>query len=163
MADVEVAVKSDGTLLGLEAQVVADIGAYFVGTTGIPPFNILHRTLGPYRTPVVHLEVVGVITNKPTASPYRGAGGPEGAFFMERTLDLMTTELGLDPAEVRRINLTLPQSFPYTTPTGYIYDSGNFEPILDRVLELADHSGLRQQQQERGPQDPSWASGSPPS
>ena len=153
-AEVEAAVKKDGTLLGLRVHAVADVGAYFVGTTAVPPFNTAHRTTGPYKTPVVQIEMLMAVTNKPTTAPYRGAGGPEGAFFMERTMDLIADELGLDPAQVRRVNLLAPDAFPYTTPTGYVYDSGNYAPALDRALELADYEGLREQQRRRGPQDP---------
>ena len=124
----EAAVAADGTLLGVHVRAIADVGAFFIGTTVVPPYNSLHRTIGPYKAPVVQMEVMAVTTNKPTTSPYRGAGGPEGAFAMERTMDLIAKELGMDPTEVRRINMLSPDAFPYTTPTGYTYDSGNFSP-----------------------------------
>ena len=152
--DVEAAVKNDGTLLGLRVQAVSDIGAYFIGTSAVPPFNFLHRTIGPYKTPVAQLEILMAITNKPTTGPYRGAGGPEGAFCMERTMDLIADELGLEPTQVRKVNLLSSEAFPYTTPTGYVYDSGNYAPALDRAMELADYEGLRERQRRRTPQDP---------
>ena len=150
----EAAVDAEGHLLGLHVKAIADVGAFFIGTTVVPPYNSLHRTIGPYRSPVVQMEVMTVTTNKPTTSPYRGAGGPEGAFAMERTMDLIAKELNMDPAEVRRINMLTPDAFPYTTPTGYTYDSGNFSPALQQALELADYSGLREQQLNRDPNGP---------
>ena len=93
----EAAVAADGTLLGVHVRAIADVGAFFIGTTVVPPYNSLHRTIGPYKAPVVQMEVMAVTTNKPTTSPYRGAGGPEGAFAMERTMDLIAKELGMGP------------------------------------------------------------------
>ena len=150
----EAAVAADGTLLGVHVRAIADVGAFFIGTTVVPPYNSLHRTIGPYKAPVVKMEVMAVTTNKPTTSPYRGAGGPEGAFAMERTMDLIAKELGMDPTEVRRINMLSPDAFPYTTPTGYTYDSGNFSPALQQALDLADYAGLREQQRNRSPNEP---------
>ena len=150
----EAAVAADGTLLGVHVRAIADVGAFFIGTTVVPPYNSLHRTIGPYKAPVVQMEVMAVTTNKPTTSPYRGAGGPEGAFAMERTMDLIAKELGMDPTEVRRINMLSPDAFPYTTPTGYTYDSGNFSPALQQALDLADYAGLREQQRNRSPNEP---------
>src|SRR5262249_26494758 len=80
---------------------------------------------------------------------YRGAGGPEAAFCMERTVDLIAHDLNLDPAEVRRKNLIAPDAFPYTTPTGVTYDSGNYAQGLDRVLELADYERWRERARQR--------------
>ena len=150
----EAAVDAQGKLLGLHVKAIADVGAFFIGTTVVPPYNSLHRTVGPYASPVVQMEVMAVTTNKPTTSPYRGAGGPEGAFAMERTMDLIAKELNMDPTEVRRINMLTPDAFPYTTPTGYTYDSGNFSPALQQALELADYAGLREQQRNRDPNGP---------
>jgi carbon-monoxide dehydrogenase large subunit len=150
----EAAADAEGHLLGLHVKAIADVGAFFIGTTVVPPYNSLHRTIGPYRAPVVQMEVMAVTTNKPTTSPYRGAGGPEGAFAMERTMDLLAKELGMDPAEIRRINMLTPDAFPYTTPTGYTYDSGNFTPALQQALDLADYAGLREQQRNRDPNGP---------
>jgi len=101
------------------------------------------------------VEVLGVFTNKPPTGAYRGAGGPEAAFCMERTVDLIARDLNLDPAEVRRKNLIAPEAFPYTTPTGVTYDSGDYARGLERALELADYSRWREQaRQQRDPEAP---------
>src|SRR5262249_61130403 len=103
-----------------------------------------HRITGPYKTPAMNVEVLGVVTKKAPAGAYRGAGGPEAAFCMERTVDLIAHDLHLDPAEVRRRNFIPPEAFPYKTPTGLTYDSGQYERGFDRALELADYARWRQ-------------------
>src|SRR5712691_2812923 len=153
--DVEAAVQHDGTILGMRVRIVADLGAYFLLSTPSVPFLAGHRVAGPYKTPAMRVEVLGVFTNKPPTGAYRGAGGPEAAFCMERTVDLIAHDLHLDPAEVRRKNLIAPDAFPYTTPTGVTYDSGDYARGLDRVLELADYSRWREQaRQQRDPEAP---------
>jgi aerobic carbon-monoxide dehydrogenase large subunit len=152
-AEVEAAVKRDGSILGMRFRIVADVGAYFLTATAGPPINAAHRVAGPYAIPTMEVECLGVLTNKPPTGPYRGAGGPEGAFFMERTVDLIARELGLDPAEVRQRNFIPPEAFPYTTATGLIYDSGDFLPALERALELAEYDEFRQRQRASGPQE----------
>src|SRR5262249_45294510 len=106
------------------------------------------------KTPAARVEVLGVITNKPPTGAYRGAGGPESAFCMERTMDQIAQELHLDPAEVRRKNFIAPEAFPYQTPTGLTYDSGNYAQALDRALELADYAGWRDRAQRHQPHAP---------
>ena len=151
IADVEAAVKNDGSLLGLRVRLMADLGAYFLFTTPGVPFLAGHRITGPYKTPAMSVEVLGVYTNKPPTGAYRGAGGPEAAFCMERTVDLIAQDLNLDPAEVRRRNFIPPDAFPYKTPTGLTYDSGNYERGLDRALELAEYARWREKARQRRP------------
>jgi carbon-monoxide dehydrogenase large subunit len=153
-AEVEAAVKRDGSILGMRFRIVADVGAYFLTATAGPPINAAHRVAGPYAIPTMEVECLGVLTNKPPTGPYRGAGGPEGAFFMERTVDLIARELDLDPVEVRKRNFILPEAFPYTTATGLIYDSGDFLPALERALELAEYDRFRHRQHVRSSQEP---------
>ena len=143
--DVEAAVQRDGTLLGLRVQIVADLGAYFLMSTPTVPLLASHRLAGPYTTPAMHVEVRGVITNKPPTGAYRGAGGPEAAFCLERTIDLIAADLQLDPAAVRRKNFIPPEAFPYETPTGLTYDSGEYAKALDRALELSEYHRWRAQ------------------
>jgi len=148
--DVEAAVKRDGTLLGLRVQIVADLGAYFLLSTPTVPILTSHRLSGPYHIPAMHVEVRGVITNKPPTGAYRGAGGPEAAFCLERTVDLIARDLQLDPAEVRRRNFIPPEAFPYETPTGLTYDSGEYEKALDRALKLSDYYRWRAHSRQQG-------------
>ena len=142
--EMEAAVKSDGTILGIRVDIVADLGAYFFLSTPTVPVLTTHRLTGPYRTPAMTVEVRGVVTNKPPTGAYRGAGGPEAAFCMERTIDLIALDLGLDPAEVRRRNFIASDAFPHDTPTGITYDSGDYETAFARALELSEYDKWRE-------------------
>ncbi len=142
--DLEAAARKDGTLLGIRVSVIADLGAYFFMSTPTVPILTSHRLTGPYRTPAMSVEVVGVSTNKSVTGAYRGAGGPEAAFCMERAVDMVAQELGLDPAEVRRRNLIAPDAFPYETPTGIIYDSGDYGAAFERSLEMSGYQEWRE-------------------
>ena len=152
--DVEAAVQRDGSILGMRVRIVADLGAFFIMTTPVVPTLASHRIPGPYKTPAMTMELLGVLTNKPVSGAYRGAGGPESAFCMERTMDLIAREMELDPVEVRRVNLIAPDAFPHITPTGLSYDSGDYQRGLDRVLEMADYSGWRRQADQRRADEP---------
>ena len=147
--EVEAAVKSDGSILGIRVSIVADLGAYYFLSTPTVPVLTTHRLTGPYRTPAMSVEVQGVVTNKPPTGAYRGAGGPEAAFCMERTLDLIAHDLDLDPAEVRRRNFIPPDAFPYDTPTGITYDSGDYETAFNRALELSEYDSWRERSRQQ--------------
>ena len=154
-ADVEAAVKRDGSILGLRVHIVADLGAYCLMSTALVPYLTSHRIAGPYKIPAISVEVRGIFTNKPPTGAYRGAGGPEAAFCTERTVDLIAHDLDLDPAEVRRKNFISPDAFPYTTPTGMTYDSGDYARGFERALELADYAHWRERtRQPRGSTEP---------
>jgi carbon-monoxide dehydrogenase large subunit len=152
--DIEAAVRGDGVLLGMRVRVVADIGAYFLLTTSSAPFNAVRRITGPYHIPAVDLELLGVVTNKTPTGAYRGTGSPEAAFCMERTMDLIAKDLGLDPAEVRRRNFIAPDAFPYQSAAGLTYDSGAYGEGLERALELMDYIGWRDKARQRRPDEP---------
>ena len=137
--DLEAAVKNDGTILGIRMKNVVDGGGFCGNSTQVPPYTSSHRILGPYKTATARIEVLPAITNKGLTGTYRGAGGPEAAFCMERTMDLVAKELSLDPADVRRKNFIAPDEFPYETPTGIFYDSGEYDKSLDCALELSDY------------------------
>ncbi len=104
---------------------------------------------GPYRIEAVESQVVGAFTNKVPTAAYRGAGRPEATYILERTMNRIADELGLDPAEVRRRNVIAPDAFPYRALTGMQYDSGNYEAALDKALELVDYTGWREKQREQ--------------
>ena len=150
--DIEAAAKSDGTLLGIRVQ----IWPTWAPTSSVHstvPVLTSHRLTGPYRTPAMSVEVKGVITNKPPTGAYRGAGGPEAAFCMERTVDLIARDLGLDPVEIRRKNFIAPDAFPYETPTGITYDSGNYSEALERALELSDYQSWKERAEQHRKED----------
>ena len=145
-ADVELALASDGRILGLRARLVADLGAYLFPTTAVPSHTTAMLLTGAYRIPAVEVELTGVATSKPPTGPYRGAGRPEAALIVERMVDLAARELDLDAIELRRRNFVPPDAFPYRTPLGWVYDSGDFERCLDTALELADLERRREEQ-----------------
>jgi aerobic carbon-monoxide dehydrogenase large subunit len=146
---VEAAFQHDGLLLGLKIRTYADLGA-FLGSATVTPTLIMPPLLcGPYRLQAVECGMVGVLTNKVPTAPYRGAGRPEAAYILERTMDRIAAELDLDPAQVRRRNLLAPDAFPYRTPTGLTYDSGQYEEALNRALDLGEYQNWRERQRER--------------
>ncbi|MBA2391428.1 MAG: xanthine dehydrogenase family protein molybdopterin-binding subunit [Ktedonobacteraceae bacterium] len=143
---IEAAVQNDGKLLGLRVRSLADLGAFLTYGTAMVPTRMSSMLSGPYQVPAIESHVVGVFTNKATTAPYRGAGRPEAAYILERTMDRIAHDLALDPAEVRRRNFIPPQAFPYTTVTGAVYDSGDYQATLERALELAGYTEWRAKQ-----------------
>ena len=144
--NVEVAVKSDGTVLGLRCRVIADLGAYYQLLTPLIPTMTGLMIAGCYKIPAVRVEITGVLTNKMSTDAYRGAGRPEATYIIERVMDLVAAELKKDPVEIRRKNFPQPNEFPYATPTGVIYDSANYQRSLDLALKMANYKKLRQEQ-----------------
>ncbi len=147
--DVELAAKRDGTVLGLRFRTVANLGAYLQAfAPGIP--TILHAfiTPGAYDIRAFDCEVRGVYTNTTPVDAYRGAGRPEAAYLIERMMDRLADEIGMDPAELRRRNFISPDAFPYTTASGIAYDSGNYRPALERALEMIDYKGFAKRRDE---------------
>jgi carbon-monoxide dehydrogenase large subunit len=138
----------DGTLEALSLRVVADAGAYPMSAP------LLARNTGLlspeiYRIAKVHWRTEVVVTSTTPVTAYRGAGRPEAAAVTERAVDLFALEIGMDPVELRRRNLLGSMQFPYTTPTGLVYDSGDYEPMLDRALDAAGYEQLRREQARR--------------
>jgi carbon-monoxide dehydrogenase large subunit len=147
--DVEVAAKRDGTVLGVRIRTVANMGAYLQAfAPGIP--TILHAFIipGAYRIPAFDCEVRGAYTNTTPVDAYRGAGRPEATFAIERAMDRLADEIGMDPAELRRKNFVPPDAFPFTTISGITYDSGDYGPALDRALAMADYKGFEKRRAE---------------
>jgi carbon-monoxide dehydrogenase large subunit len=147
VADLEAAVEDDGTISALRMTVTANIGAYPVFT--FIPHLTLFMGVGVYRFPDVDLRSTCVFTNTTTVAAYRGAGRPEAAYYLERLIDIVAVELGKKPEEIRRKNFIAPSAFPYATPTGQNYDSGEYDRALTKALELAGIDNLRREQKER--------------
>ena len=144
---VEMAATRDGKITGLRSVVYAGMGAYLsTASTGIP--TILHGLMysGPYNIPNIKGDVYGVFTNTTPVEAYRGAGRPEATFLLERLMDLLAKELGVDPVEIRRRNLIPKFDNGYDVATGLTYDSGDYETNMDLVLQHVDYEGLRQEQ-----------------
>ncbi len=145
---IEAAYQADGRLLGLKVHSIGDLGAFLANTTTMVPVGTASMLNGPYRIQAIESQVIGVFTNKVPTAAYRGAGRPEATYILERTMDRIAQETGFDPIEVRRRNLIAPEAFPYTTPLGLHYDSGNYQAALEKVVELGDYAGWREKQQE---------------
>src|SRR5215208_187362 len=135
-ADVELALDADGTMLGLRARIWADLGGYLMPTTAIPTHTTAMLMCGVYDIQAADVEVLGRQTNKVPTGPYRGAGRPEAAYFVECTVDVAARELGIDPLDLRRRNLI--RELPYETALGWTYDSGDYGRCLDRAVELVE-------------------------
>jgi carbon-monoxide dehydrogenase large subunit len=141
--DLEAAAKRDGTLLGLKVTQYIDSGAY-VGTFGAFQAVACLVAGGAYDWKQIAARTVGVLTNRVPTDPYRGAGRPEATHLVERMVDLVAAEIGMDPVELRRTNFI--REFPYTNFAGLVYDSGDYEKSLDRALQLAGYESFRQEQ-----------------
>jgi aerobic carbon-monoxide dehydrogenase large subunit len=143
------AADADGKVTAADLQLVMDCGAYHSrATPGIPPLTGLMMT-GCYDIANVRARAVGVFTNKVWSEPYRGAGRPEAAYLIERAMDCLALDLGMDPIEVRRRNFIPPERFPYRTATGLTYDSGAYERALEEALKRVDYARYRAEQRRR--------------
>ena len=125
-ADAELCLGRDGVIRGLRLRLLADAGAYHLGHTSVVSLTATSLATGAYRIPAAEVSVIGVATNKVPTGPYRGAGRPEAAYFIERLVDLAAARLKLDPVEIRRRNLVAASEFPYRTALGTEYDSGDY-------------------------------------
>ncbi|HYR89793.1 MAG TPA: xanthine dehydrogenase family protein molybdopterin-binding subunit [Terriglobia bacterium] len=146
--DVELALKKDGTILGMRVKAIADLGAFYSLFTPMIPTLTGLLAPGCYKVPALKFDLVGVLTNKMATDAYRGAGRPEATYMIERIMDVAARKLEMDPAEIRRKNFPQPDEFPFQTSGGVVYDSANYEAALDRALQLADYKALRRKQAE---------------
>ncbi|MBA2317649.1 MAG: xanthine dehydrogenase family protein molybdopterin-binding subunit [Euzebyales bacterium] len=147
--DVAIAAHADGRIRGLRVDLKADMGAYLqLVTPGVP---ILGAFMFPaiYKMDAYDFRCTGVFTTKTPTDAYRGAGRPEATFAIERLMDELAVELGVDPMELRRRNWITHEEFPYTTVAGLTYDSGNYEAATDKAMAMFDYDGLRREQAER--------------
>jgi len=138
----------EGRILAYRLDVVQDTGAY-PRMGGFLPFLTNLMALGPYDIGHVEAAYRVVVTNTTPISAYRGAGRPEATAAIERAVDLFAAEIGMDPAQVRRINLIPPDKFPYSSPCGAVYDTGDYVAALDKVLAGAGYAELRAEQARR--------------
>jgi aerobic carbon-monoxide dehydrogenase large subunit len=140
--------KRDGTITAFHVKIVADFGAYNMLLTPLIPSLGAFVMGGCYKIPAVQTDIVGVFTNKCPTDAIRGAGRPEATHMIEVTLDQLAAELGMDPLEIRRKNFIPKEDFPAATATGVVYDSGDYEKTLDRLLEHVDVGAFRREQEE---------------
>ena len=146
---IKIAADRDGRIRGLSVDLLADMGAYLMLVTpGVP---LLGAFMFPaiYKMDAYSFDCTGVFTTKMPTDAYRGAGRPEATFGIERIIDDLAAELGIEPLELRERNWITHEEFPYTTICGLTYDSGNYEAATARAKELFDYDGLRREQAAR--------------
>ncbi|SEL20141.1 xanthine dehydrogenase family protein molybdopterin-binding subunit [Streptacidiphilus jiangxiensis] len=147
--DVELAATRDGRLLGMKVDLLADMGAYLMIITPGTPLLGAFMYPGIYKMDAYDFHCTGVFTTRTPTDAYRGAGRPEATFAIERTMDELAAELGLDPLELRRRNWIRHEEFPFTTVAGLTYDSGDYAAATDRALALFGYDDLRAEQRAR--------------
>ena len=139
VSEVALALDKNGVFLALKVKTFAAMGAYLAIRGPRPPTNNLGTLVGVYKTPAVHVEVVGVFTNTSPTNPYRGAGAPEAAYLCERIIDIAAKKLNLDPAKLREKNMVHPDQMPWTNALGFIYDCGNFPLNMQKAIEASNY------------------------
>jgi aerobic carbon-monoxide dehydrogenase large subunit len=148
---IALAARRDGTILAVRDRIWLDLGAYNVWGI-VLPYNTVAHLLGPHRVRDLTVEVQGVVTHKTPNAPYRGAGRPETVFAMDRAVDGLARQLGIDPAEIRRRNYLTGAEMPWDLGMPYrdgnplVYDSGDFRAVLDAALKAADYDAFRAEQ-----------------
>ncbi|MDP6586877.1 MAG: xanthine dehydrogenase family protein molybdopterin-binding subunit [Anaerolineales bacterium] len=150
LVEAELSANIDGTIVGMRAKAICDVGAYnsFPLTAGLEPFTIGSALAGPYDFEYYSYEGYAVSTNKCPMGAYRGVGFVLGPMVMEGLLDKLSQKIGMDPALLRKKNLAQPTDFPFKSPAGPIYDSGDYPALLDLALEESDYSAWRNLQSE---------------
>jgi carbon-monoxide dehydrogenase large subunit len=149
----ELALDKDGRILALRVATTANLGAYLAPEGPLSPTSNTTALAGVYRTPAIHVTVTGVFTNTVPTDVYRGAGRPEATHLLERLIEAAARELDMDAVKLRRRNLISPAELPFKTSLGLLYDSGEFEKVLDAALARADWTGFaarRQDSEKRG-------------
>ncbi len=147
IAHVKMGAKRDGTVTAFHVKIIADFGAYNMLLTPLIPSLGAFVMGGCYAIGAVQTDIVGVFTNKCPTDAIRGAGRPEATHMVEVTLDQVAAELGMDPVEIRRRNFIRKDAFPAATATGVVYDSGDYELTLGRLLEHVDMDAFRREQE----------------
>ncbi|GGM88415.1 carbon-monoxide dehydrogenase large subunit [Thermopolyspora flexuosa] len=146
---IEIAAERDGRIRGIRVNLLADMGAYLMLVTpGVPLLGAFMYN-GIYKMDAYDFTCTGVFTTKMPTDAYRGAGRPEATYALERAMDELAHELGIDPIELRRRNWIRHEEFPYTTICGLTYDSGNYEAATEKALALFGYDKLRAEQADR--------------
>ena len=147
--EAEAAVDAEGRLLALRTRTRCNLGAYLLGRSSRQALRVTQFGPGAYRIPAHAAEATTVFTNTTPTGAYRGAGRPEAAYLIERLVDAVARETGIDLVELRRRNFLQPSDFPHRTPNGATYDSGDYPAMLDALVARCDYAGLRAVQAER--------------
>ncbi|MEQ8584643.1 MAG: xanthine dehydrogenase family protein molybdopterin-binding subunit [Thalassobaculaceae bacterium] len=145
----EAAVDADGVIQALRVKTFAALGGYLHHMGAFIPTNAgTHMLSGVYKIPAVYVNVLGVLNNTTPTDAYRGAGRPEAAYLIERVVDVVGREMGLTPDEVRRRNYIPSEAMPYTTPLGNVYDSGEFQTLMEECMAKSDWASFEERRKE---------------
>jgi aerobic carbon-monoxide dehydrogenase large subunit len=145
----ELALDAEGRFLALRLTGTGNMGAYLGAVAPLPPtLNAVKNMVSVYRTPLIEVETKCVFTNTSFVTAYRGAGRPEGNYFMERLIDNAAREMGIDRLELRRRNQLKPKEIPFAAASEQTYDSGDFPAVFKHALELADWKGFGKRKRE---------------
>ena len=149
VTEAAIALDKDARITAIKVNTLANLGAYLspFGSL-VPTYNYAMMLAGPYSISNVFAHVTGVYTNTSPVDAYRGAGRPEATFVVETLIDNAASELGLDPSELRSRNLVQPEQIPYQTPTGLVFDSGDFPAHFEKALERANYFSFKERQRE---------------
>ncbi|MBL4720972.1 MAG: xanthine dehydrogenase family protein molybdopterin-binding subunit [Alphaproteobacteria bacterium] len=143
IGEISLAFDDSGKILGLHLDMIANLGAYVASNRQLlTPFGMIATVTGVYDIPAAYVRIDAVLTNTNPTAPYRGAGRPEAIYLIERALEDAARELGIDALDLRRRNLIAPSQMPYKAPLGPVYDCGEFEVNMNRVMQIADYAGF---------------------
>jgi carbon-monoxide dehydrogenase large subunit len=150
----ELALDGEGRFLAVKVSGYGNLGAYITGVAPIPlSLNIGKNIASVYRTPLMSVDIKTVLTNTTLMGAYRGAGRPEANYFMERLIDRAADEMGIDRLTLRKRNFIKPAQMPFAASSGVTYDSGDFQGVFSKALEISDHAGFakrKKQSRKRG-------------
>ena len=145
----ELALAADGTFLGVRIKGHGNLGAYITGVAPVPlSLNVAKNIASVYRTPLIEVDIKCVVTNTTLMGAYRGAGRPEANYFMERLIDRAADEMGIDGLTLRKRNFVKPSQIPYAAANGLTYDSGDFQGVFTKALQLSDHANFPKRRRE---------------
>ncbi|MGN6287488.1 MAG: xanthine dehydrogenase family protein molybdopterin-binding subunit [Afipia sp.] len=145
----ELALAADGTFLGVRVSGYGNLGAYITGVAPVPlSLNVAKNIASVYRTPLIEVDIKCVVTNTTLMGAYRGAGRPEANYFMERLIDTAADEMGIDRLTLRKRNFVKPSQIPYAAANGLTYDSGDFQNVFAKALQLSDHANFPKRKKE---------------
>ena len=149
LSHAELALDKDGKFLALRVDTTANLGAYLsTFATAVPSYLYATLLAGQYTTPLIYANVKAVLTHTAPVDAYRGAGRPEATFVVETLVEAAAKEMKIDPAVLRGKNFVPHDAFPYQTPVAFVYDSGNYQPIIDEAMKIADYKGFESRRAE---------------
>jgi aerobic carbon-monoxide dehydrogenase large subunit len=145
----ELALDRDGKFLALKVSGYGNLGAYIAGVSPNPlSLSVCKNIPSVYRTPLLSVDIKTVLTNTTLMGAYRGAGRPEANYYMERLVDRAAAEMGIDRLRLRQRNFIKPAQMPFTTASGFTYDSGDFQGVFEKALKISDHAGFAKRKKE---------------